>query len=595
MNLSSVQLLFSALLSLSVLVPPAPCAAAEISLDITAPARPARRAPGAYGYSAAPSGFREAAGGSVEAALDSLPGLDLQRRGAPGVQADLSVRGSSYQQALLLIDGARAADPQTAHHNLDLPFAAGDIEAVEVLGGPRAAGLGAGAFGGAVNVRTRRPATDAVRARLGAGDYGAAFGELSCERIWKNFGQRLSGGRAYSGGARPGTDSAAANLFSRSAYTADWGTLDVSAGYTQKDFGAAGFYSTLTSREREATLTRYASASASAGLGGLTLEPRVYWRAHRDRFSYVYNSASYANRHDTALAGAGLTLRRKFGPAAAAAGAEYYGEELDSSNMGQHTAGVAALWGSWESPLGRGFGLGASLRGDRHTSWGWQYSPGLRLGWEDGRGFEAWTSAARSFRAPSFTELYYNDPGNKGDPALKPERSASYEAGAEWGNGDTRLRAAVYRRDESRLIDWVKPAAGSPWKAGNIGDVTVHGLEGLLETGLGGVRASLAYSFIYKDSEGSYISKYALRYPRAKGSLTLRAPLAWDITSSLALSAVKRESEAGYFLADAGLARKFGGFEAALDVTNFLDAKYEEIPGAPAPGRWLMVSAGYAF
>lgn len=592
MSLPPAYPLICALLPLCLLVPPAPCAAAEISLDITAPAR---RAPGAAGYWAAPSGFRRAAGGSAEAALDSLPGLDLQRRGAPGAQADLSVRGSSYQQALLLIDGARAADPQTAHHNLDLPFSAGDIEAVEVLGGPRAAGLGAGAFGGAVNVRTRRPSEDAARARLGAGDYGAAFAELSCERAWKKFAQRLSGGRSYSGGARPGTDSAAANIFSRSAYTADWGTLDLSAGYSEKDFGAAGFYSALTAREREATLTRYVSASASAGLGELGLEPRVYWRAHRDRFSYEYNSSPYANRHDTALAGAGLTLRRRFGAAAAAAGGEYYSEELDSSSMGERAAGVAALWGSWESPLGRGFGLGASLRGDRHTAWGWQYSPGLRLGWEDGRGLNAWASAAGSFRAPSFTELYYNDPGNKGDPALKPERSASYEAGAEWGEGNTRLRAAVYRRDERGLIDWVKAAAGAPWTARNTGEVTVHGLEGLCETALGGARASLGYSFIYKDAEGGYLSKYALRYPRGKGSLTLNSPLAGGLTSSLVLSAVKRENEAGYFLADAGLAGEFGRFTAALDVSNVLDAFYEEIPGAPAPGRWVMLSAGYAF
>lgn len=586
--------LFAALLFLSA-TPPEPCAAAEISLDITAPARPARKAAGAYSYSSAPAGFREASGGSAEAALDSLPGLDLQRRGAPGAQADLSVRGSSYQQALLLIDGVRASDPQTAHHNLDLPFSAGDIETVEVMSGPQAGGLGAGAFGGVVNLRTRRPAADANRAQLGTGDYGAAFGEISCDRIWGNFGQRVSGGRSYFGGARPGTDHAAANLFSRSAYTADWGTLDLSAGYTQKDFGAAGFYSALTRRERESTRTRYVSASASVLVLGLSAEPRVYWRAHRDRFSYLYNSAPYANRHDTGLAGAGLTLRRVFGASAAALGGEYYGEKLDSSNMGEHTAGVSALWGNWESPLAGGFSLGASMRGDRHTSWGWQYSPGARLGWESGRGLGAWAAAGRAFRAPSFTELYYNDPGNRGDASLRPEKSASYEAGAKWGDGATLARAAVYRRDESRLIDWVKPTAGAPWTASNIGDVTVHGLEGIVETALGEARASLAYSFIYKDSACSYISKYAMRYPRGKGSLTVRSPLAWGMTSSLALSAVKREKEAGYFLADAGLAREFGDLRAALDVTNVLDAGYEEIPGAPAPGRWVMVSAGYAF
>lgn len=574
----------------------AAAAAAEISFDVSGPARPGRPAAGAYRYYAQPGLFREAAGGSAEAALDSVPGLDLQRRGAPGAQADLSVRGSSYQQVLLLIDGMRASDPQTAHHNLDLPFAARDIETVEVLPGPHSAGLGAGAFGGAVNVRTRRPSADSARAGLGAGDYGSRFGEVSCEKVWGGFGQRITGGRSYSGGARPGTDHESANFFSRSAYDAPWGALDLSLGYTEKDFGAAGFYSALTSGEREATAARFASLSASLGEGGgLVIEPKAYWRAHRDRFSYIYNSAAYANRHDTGLAGAGLALRRKFGEASASLGAEYYGESMDSSNMGVHSTGVTALSGGWDSPLGGGFGLAASMRADRHTSWGWQGSPGLKLGWDNSRGFSAWSAAGRSFRAPSFTELYYSDPGNRGDASLKPERSASYEAGAEWAAGVSRFRSVVYRREESRLIDWVKQAAGSPWTARNIGAATVHGLEGSVETALGGAMASLAYSFIYKDSAAYGISKYALRYPRGKGTLSLRGPLPCGVAGSLLLSAVKREKEAGYFLADAGLAREFGKAKASIDVTNILDAGYEEIPGAPAPGRWFGFSLSYAF
>lgn len=578
----------------------APCRAADISLDISVPVNAVPRETEAssapYMSSARPGGFREAAGGSVEAALDSLPGLDMQRRGAAGAQADLSLRGSSYQQALLMIDGVRANDPQTAHHNLDLPFAAADVEAVEVLPGAHSPGLGADAFGGAVNVRTRRPSSDAVYASGGAGDYATRFAEAACERVFGAFGQRISVRRGGSGGGRPGTDSEAVNIFSRSAYDAPWGTLDLSAGYTEKEFGAAGFYSSVTRNEREATRTRFASVSARVGgAEGLSAEPRVYWRAHHDRFSYLYNSAAYANVHDTGLAGAGLTLRRKFGGASVALGGEYYGESIDSSNMGRRSAGVAALHGGWESRLGGGFGLAASARADRHTSWGWQGSPGLRLFWRAPGGPSVWAAAARSFRAPSFTELYYNDPGNNGDPSLRPERAVSYETGVKWPLGASRLYAAVYRRDESRIIDWVKTAPGSPWTARNIGRVTVHGLEGSIETAAGKATAALAWSFIYKDSSASYLSKYALRYPRSKGSLSLKGPLPWGLDASLALSAVKREKEAGYFLADIGLARQFGNLRASLDIANILDAGYEEIPGVPATGRWSGVSLACAF
>lgn len=464
-----------------------------------------------------------------------------------------------------------------------------------VFPGALSAGLGAGAFGGAVEIRTRRPSADSLSASVGAGDYAFRSASLSCEKMLGRFGQRLTGWSAADGGTRPGTDLAAEGLFYRAGLDGALGALDLSLGYTEKDFGAAGFYSAVTREERERTRTRFAALSAQVPAFGLVLEPRLYARAHHDRFSYVYNSAAYANTHDTGLAGAGLALNRRAGASSCRLGAEYYGENIDSGSMGRHSAGVAALFGGSELALGGGFGLAAALRGDRHTAWGWQASPGLRLNWDGGGGFRAWTAAARAFRPPSFTELYYSDPGNRGDAGLKPERSLSYEAGAEWSPGGLLLRAAVYRRDERGLIDWVKTSAGSPWTAANTGDVTVHGAEGKIEAPLGAARAALGWSFIYKESDASYISKYALRYPRAKASLSLGGPLAPGLDASLDLSAVKRENEAGYFLANAALSRGFGRLKAVLEADNVLDAGYEEIPGARAPGRRFRFSLAYTF
>ena len=96
---------------------------------------------------------------------------------------------------------------------------------------------------------------------------------------------------------------------------------------------------------------------------------------------------------------------------------------------------------------------------------------------------------------------------------------------------------------------------------------------------------------MYKDTPArDYASKYALRYARHKAGLSLGwAGLRLD------LSAVRRVNEKGYVLADAEYRKEYGALEAAVGVTNILDADYEEIPGAGAPGRWLRLSAGYRF
>lgn len=67
-------------------------------------------------------------------ALQSERAVDVRQR-APGVQGGLSIRGSSFGQTLVLIDGLRLNDPQTAHNNLDLPFPLAAIDRIEVLEG----------------------------------------------------------------------------------------------------------------------------------------------------------------------------------------------------------------------------------------------------------------------------------------------------------------------------------------------------------------------------------------------------------------------------------------------------------------------------
>lgn len=127
------------LISAVILSAAAGAGASEIELEIAARAAPFRRAallPYRPDYAETVVPDTQKDDGTIGAALGSAAGVDVQRRGAPGAQGDISIRGSSFQQSLVLIDGMRMNDPQTAHHNPDLPLTVFDVERMDVLRGP---------------------------------------------------------------------------------------------------------------------------------------------------------------------------------------------------------------------------------------------------------------------------------------------------------------------------------------------------------------------------------------------------------------------------------------------------------------------------
>ena len=82
--------------------------------------------------------------------LKYVGGIDIRARGTEGVQADIALRGGSFEETLILIDGVKISDPQTGHNSMNLPFSLDNIERIEVLKGEGGRIFGANAFSGAV-------------------------------------------------------------------------------------------------------------------------------------------------------------------------------------------------------------------------------------------------------------------------------------------------------------------------------------------------------------------------------------------------------------------------------------------------------------
>ena len=73
---------------------------------------------------------------SLQEVLSMVAGLDVRQRGVGGVQADIGIRGGSFEQTLFLLNGVKLTDPQTGHHAMNIPIPLDAIERIEVVKGP---------------------------------------------------------------------------------------------------------------------------------------------------------------------------------------------------------------------------------------------------------------------------------------------------------------------------------------------------------------------------------------------------------------------------------------------------------------------------
>ncbi|MBN2395533.1 MAG: TonB-dependent receptor, partial [Candidatus Atribacteria bacterium] len=95
--------------------------------------------------------------------IKNIAGIELTDFGSPGDIKSVSIRGSSPEQVLIMIDGQVANDPQTG--KIDLGMIPADmIERIEIYRGPASSLYGANALGGVMNIITKKGEEEKKRA-----------------------------------------------------------------------------------------------------------------------------------------------------------------------------------------------------------------------------------------------------------------------------------------------------------------------------------------------------------------------------------------------------------------------------------------------
>jgi iron complex outermembrane receptor protein len=520
--------------------------------------------------------------------LDSS--IDLRQRAADGVQADFSIRGSTFAQTLVLLNGLRMNDAQSSHHDLDLPLPTGSLQRIEILRGAGSTFYGSDAVAGTINFITGPPEFSEFRVGSAIGNFGVNQESTSLAFVSERLDEQLSIARDFSSGFRRDRDYRSLTVFSNSGAQTQLGRTLILLGYGDKPFGADQFYGNFNSWER----TKSWFGALKQDLGGKT-EFDFAYRRHSDEFILFRNNPSiYENNH---IDESWQTAIRRKEPVGTNStffyGGEGFHESIESNNLGNHARSRGATYVDYDArALGR-ISLSVGAREEIFDTGRTEFAPSIAAGYWIKSGWKLKGSASHSFRLPTYTDLYYSDPANVGDPNLKPETAWSYEGGLVWNPGGRyKAEVTVFERREHNDIDYVRGASGGGrYQATNIESLNFTGVETSFEMRLPrNQQVEFSYTGLYgaQKSLNGLQSRYVFNYPVADAVIAWQGTLPGKFIARSRIGVTSRYSRDPYGVWDAAVGREFQHVAAHLSFSNLTDTQYEEIQGVIMPGRGVV-------
>ncbi|MEE4115880.1 MAG: TonB-dependent receptor [Marinilabiliaceae bacterium] len=539
-------------------------------------------------------------------------GIDIRTRGVKGIQNDLSIRGASFDQVLVLLNGIKINDPQSGHHNLNLPLDINAIERIEIYRGSSARVFGQNAFAGAINIITGVPAQNGAYLKTEAGEYstigagaGLTFGSL-------DFRSSLSFNHNKSDGYRYNTDYRLSNVFYQSDINTNAGRFGAIAGLSLRKFGANGFYASPDYTDQyEEVNTGLASLSFNPHMYKLPLElsMRTYLRTNRDDYIFIrQNPEYYRNLHKSRVAGFDLNMLYKSSMGLTGLGLEISTTSISSNRLGEHHRSDLSIFLDHRFELaGKKIIISPGVQWILRSDFESRLLPGIDFGLKLNEKYMLYINSGYTYRVPTYTDLYYEDPVNAGNPDLLPEYALSNEIGIKSRRMDIiSLQAGIFNRIGSNMIDRVKEKTEDKWMPVNINTVVYNGLE--LSMNLSPANLFNNNIRAIKDLSASYtyINSYVM------GELPVFSRWEYEnlrhqFTSSVSFSYTKRLSQTinfryysrvnmdNYALLDTRIRWNTGMLNIFIDISNISNTEYRETNFVPMPGRFLAAGINYNF
>ena len=571
---------------------------------------------------------------SINDLLKYAVGVDVRQRGALGAQTDISMRGGTQDQIILLLNGINICDPQTGHNAMDLPIDLSEIVRIEVIEGPAGRIYGSSSLVGAINIVTRPAQHTSADMTLEGGSYGygkvGARANLS-QGHWNNqlsTGYSRSDGYSHSKAGHLNTGYSGSKAFYQGQYEDDDFRLNWHLGLADKGWGSGTFYATpkwQADEQYEHTTKLYSAIQGETKRGRLHFAPSIYWNQNRDRYEGYHNQPEKMkyNYNRTDVYGVSLNAYFDWAAGRTAFGGELRNEDLVSGNLGEplnqthhikgtdrdYTLGVnrTNISGYLEhNVLLKNLTISAGLVAVKNTwsNMNMTVYPGIDVSY---RPTPAWTlhaSCNTSLRMPSFTEMYYKLQGYKADPHLKPEEMTAVEIGSNVQCSMFNVQCTVWYHHGRNMIDWImdtRQGDEAVWQSVNHTKLNSIGIEAAAQVNVQRNRFNISYSYINqeKDNEPYIVSQYALEYLRHKltasalvpitNRLTLGANFRWqDRVGQYTDFAGVAHDYAPYALIDTRLSWTEPTYKLYVEANNLLDKQYVDYGHVDQPGRWLI-------
>ncbi len=574
---------------------------------------------------------------TVDELLRYVSGVEIQARGPFGAQADILMRGSTFSQVLMLVDGVRINDPLTGHFNGYLPVALAEISRIEVLRGPAAAIYGADAVGGVIHIITKTfdPAHTQHKSefmgQLGIGEENLTtaqagfFKKGSILEVGGGLTSNRTDGQLLppdSAGFRSDLRNTTASVSARLRLGRNWQAM-ARVARDVRLFNARYFYTRSSfDQSREQTEQTWAQIRIARQQGRQQSYLDAAFKVMSD--SFLFNPAFPANVHTTQLGNLNFHHTQRINSQLELAGGlQYTYRNIVSTDRGDHQDNhfAAYLMGLYQ-PV-RNLSLSASLRADLDENYGLEFLPQANLAYQL-RYLTIRASSGRSIRAADYTERFigYELPGvispgrNLGNPELLAERSWSHEVGFDWLIGRAlRVSSTGFYRQGSNLIDYIlTPGSEYPQPEKVFPDSLYFITQNVSRLNTLGWETEVSYRQYWDEDFGfrfdaglmwvangigldlpsKYLANNAPIIINARGLIQLGS-FSWSITSlykqrdAESASNIGVELDPSYFLLNTQLSYQIlNGLALYAQVINATDAEYQDILGAHMPRRWIL-------
>ena len=529
--------------------------------------------------------------------LQQEAGIDIRRQGIYGMQADLYIRGGSFDQTLLLIDGIKVEDPQTGHHTLNIALPLEVIKRIEIIKGPAARIFGQNAFTGAINIVTKTNGDLKNNVGFQLGSYNQQHATATLGKSLDNTNVMGHASINSSEGYRYNTDFQNQNYFLKSSFNTKTTPIDVIATFSERKFGGNQFYAIDAKEQYEETQSSLVGISTIIKRGDLKISPQLYWKRNQDMYLYIRNNPSvYRNLHISNKVGIQINSSYSSSIGVTGFGIDVAKVKMNSNRLGNRERWMGNFFLEHRfSLLDNKLDVTPGVAVNYFSEFDFNAFPGIDLGYRINDSFRVYANAGYTYRVPTYNDLYYVGRQDIGNENLVPERAISEEIGLKYFGNKLTASVAFFNRDSDNLIDYTKENEDDKWQSNNLKRLNSNGIEAQLSSPfkLGQYTQSLSLGYTYLNEDlgtvKSNFSKYIINSLNQHLTANIKTQFSKNFSQSVVYKFADRANGENYSVVDVQLKLMINTLELTLTGNNIFNASYIETGIVPMPKGNVLV------